>query len=76
MLKSYQLIRASLLLPLTGKVEFLDFLGQPISSTLPPLPNPAPSPFLHFMAQRWKMNRTTTCSGNQFRETILWSRLF
>lgn len=51
MLKSDQLVCASLLLALIGKVEFLDFLDQPVSSILPLLPDPAPGPFLDFMAQ-------------------------
>lgn len=71
MLKSHQLVCASLLLAVIGKVKFLDFLDQPISSLLSLLPDPAPGPFLHFTAQCWEVGQTTTCSGNQIKENIL-----
>lgn len=75
LLTSHQLASASLLLALTGKVEVLHLLDQPISSILLLLCDPAPGPFLHFMAQCWKVDQITACSGNQFTGTLLWSHL-
>ena len=57
MLKSHQLVYASLLFALIGKVEFLDFLDQLISSVSPLLAELAPSPFLTSWLSAGKWNK-------------------